>query len=132
VRWPGPTVRARRAAVESSQSRFQMSYSNKERLYDRSVNLIASLQRETKDWFRTSKLIELLSDLVPAAEGGELEYWGNSPLSHRLADAVITKLKCPPIADETHASIVEMTAEWTQEDSGLKEWHDQQRSGPSH
>jgi hypothetical protein len=59
---------------------------------------------------------------VPAATGGEAEYWFKSPDSYRLADAVILKLKCPAVTDEAHAAIVKMTAEWTQEASKLEEW----------
>jgi hypothetical protein len=99
-----------------------MGHDEKEALYDRCVDLIADLQRGTENWYRTAQLIELLSDIVPPATGGEAEYWFNSPDSHRLADAVIAKLDCPAVTDETHAEIVKMTAEWTQEASKLEEW----------
>lgn len=100
---------------------------NKERLYVRAVNLIADIQKRTTNWSRTAELIEILSDLVPARNGGAAEYWAGSPDSRLLADAVIHKLKCPPVSDPVQASIVEMTAEWTQENSKLEEWRSKEK-----
>jgi hypothetical protein len=107
----------------SSRRTAKMGYDEREALYDRCVDLITDFQRETENWHRTGQLLELLSDVVPAATGGEAEeYWFKSPDSHRLADAVITKLQCPAVTEEIHAAIVKMTAEWTQEASKLEEW----------